>query len=432
MRSAGVAQRGDRNGGPLEPEPLVTGSRWVEWNRWGVGAFSILFIVGCRGEEVGSAASSSMVRDSAGIRIVENVAPDPTSRLGWRVSEEPLLSIGESSGDPAAELFRVEDALRLDDGRILVANGGTSEVRVFDRSGVHLATWGGEGEGPGEFTGLTDLSPWPGDSVMAWDFSQNRLTVFDLSGKVVRTQRLTQGEALGAGRFEGLLPDRSLVTASLLRFDPGESTSGLVRRSREFVRVDRDGVRMNSLGRHQDEEYYVRADVGAILRHPFRRSVHSVVWDRLIVISPSDDYEIRAYEPSGALNLIVRRDHANRAVTQADVDAWVAERLAAADPEARPTMERVMAGLPPVESFPAFSELIVDDAGDLWVREYKRPGDERSVWTVFASDGRMRGLVETPTGLTVYRIGTDFLLGRSVDDLGVERVRLWGLVRSSD
>jgi len=119
-------------------------------------------------------------------------------------------------------------------------------------------------------------------------------------------------------------------------------------------------------------------------------------------------------------------------VSQADVDAYVAERLAAAEPQARSTMERVMAGLPPVESFPAFSELKVDDTGDLWVREYTRPGDERSVWTVFASDGGVRGLVETPAGLTIYRIGSDFLLGRSIDDLGVERVQVWGLVRSSN
>lgn len=400
-------------------------------NRFGIGVLGILALAGCQDDE-GAVSPTSMVRDSAGIRIVENAAPDSTSRLDWRVSEEALLSIGESSGDPASELFRVEDALRLDDGRILVANGGTSEVRVFDGAGDHEATWGAEGQGPGEFTGLTELSSWHGDSVMAWDFSQNRFTVFDLAGRVVRTQRLTQGENLGAGRFEGLLPDRSLVTASLVSFAPDERTSGLVRRSREFVRVDSDGVRMNSLGQHQDEEYYVRGDVGAILRHPFRRSVHSVVWEGLIVISRSDHYEIRAYEPSGALRLIVRRDHSNRVVTQAEVDAYVAQRLADADPQARPTLKRVTAGLPPVESFPAFSELIVDDTGDLWVREYTRPGDERSVWTIFASDGRVRGLVETPAGFTVYQVGRDFLLGISIDELGVERVQLWGLDRSSD
>ena len=372
------------------------------------------------------------MRDSSGVRIIDNAVPDSAPRLLWRVGERPLLTIGESEGETAHELFGVEDALRLDDGRILVANGGTSEVRVFDRTARYVGSWGREGEGPGEFTGLTDLWPWPGDSVMAWDFLQNRLTIFDLDGGFVRTQRLAQGEGLGVGRIEGVLPDRSLITASLVSFDPGDRTSGLVRRSREFVRVASDGVRMSSLGEHQDEEYYVRAEVGAILRHPFRRSVHSVVWNGRIVISASDHYEIRAYGPGGDLQLIVRRDHARRAVTQSDVDTYVAERLYGSDPQARPTLERVLRGLPPVESFPAFSQLVVDDTGDLWVREYRHPDDARSIWTVFSSDGRLRGLVETPAQFAIYRIGGDFLLGKSADELDVERVQLWALDRANE
>lgn len=389
-------------------------------------------VLGCSQDGRGTiGAVATTVRDSAGVRVVENAAPAPDSRLGWQIGSTPLLVIGESSDDPAHELFGVEDALRLDDGRILVANGGTSEVRVFDRSGVHEATWGREGEGPGEFTVLTDLSLWPGDSVMAWDFSLNRLTIFDLEGHAVRTQRLSLGDGLGAGRFEGVLADRSLVTASLLGFPPGDTPTGLVRRSREFARVDPDGATLAKLGTHPDEEYWVRADVGAIVRHPFRRAVHSTVWNERIVIAPSDRYEIRAYDGDGGLALLVRREHSLQPVTQAEVDEFVAGRLEEAGPEARSALERVFEGMPPVDARPAFSDLVVDGAGDLWVRDYAESEAERSIWTVFASDGSMRGLVETPPGLTVFRIGRDYLLGRSVDALGVERVEMWRLERSN-
>jgi len=57
---------------------------------------------------------------------------------------------------------------RLSDGRIMVGNRGSSEVRMFDAVGNHLVSWGGEGEGPGEFTGLSRAAPWPGDSIVAW------------------------------------------------------------------------------------------------------------------------------------------------------------------------------------------------------------------------------------------------------------------------
>ncbi len=400
----------------------------------------LVVLAGCGPSEDPGPTPEAVVRDSAGVRIVENGAPDARARLGWHVSVDPVLSIGETGRGAAYELFRVEDALRLEDGRILIANGGTSEVRVFDADGVHRATWGREGEGPGEFTGLSGLADWPGDSVMAWDFALNRMTIFDLEGGVARTRALAQGDGLGAGRFEGALADGSILAASLVSFRPGEQTSGLVRRSRAFARVGPDGAVLTSFGRHPDEEYFVRADVGAVVRHPFRRSVHSVVWNERIVISPSDQYEIRAYDPGGALAMIVRGAHRPEPVTQADVDAYVALRLAEADPEAGATITRVFDGMPPVERFPAFAALVVDQTGDLWVREYERPGsgsagEERlaeagPIWTVFGPDGRMRGRVEMPPGSTVYRIGADYVLGSSADALGVEQVRLWPLART--
>ena len=37
-------------------------------------------------------------------------------------------------------------------------------------------------EGPGEFTGLSGVEPWPGDSVVAWNTSTWVISVFDAKG----------------------------------------------------------------------------------------------------------------------------------------------------------------------------------------------------------------------------------------------------------
>ena len=92
----------------------------------------------------------TQVRDSAGIRIIENASPPEGSRLNWRIGSEPALSIGEVDGEDPYLLYLARDATRLNDGRIVVANRGTQELRVFDARGTYLETWGGEGEGPGE------------------------------------------------------------------------------------------------------------------------------------------------------------------------------------------------------------------------------------------------------------------------------------------
>ena len=75
------------------------------------------------------------VRDSADIRIVENRRPEVDSRLGWTVAAEPDVTIGTRDGSGAFQLYRVRDATRLADGRIVVANGGSNELLVFSADG---------------------------------------------------------------------------------------------------------------------------------------------------------------------------------------------------------------------------------------------------------------------------------------------------------
>ena len=125
----------------------------------------------CGGDEIDVSAWPQELqygtRDSAGITIVESRRPESGSRLGWAVGDEPALSIGTMEATAAYQLYRVADATRLADGRVVVANGGSNELLVFDANGGYLDAWGGQGEGPGEFTSLSLVAPWPGDSLIA-------------------------------------------------------------------------------------------------------------------------------------------------------------------------------------------------------------------------------------------------------------------------
>ncbi|MDE2764692.1 MAG: hypothetical protein OXK74_18215, partial [Gemmatimonadota bacterium] len=77
----------------------------------------------------------SEARDSAGIRIVENASPAEGSRLHWVIGPEPDVSIGDIDGEDPYLLSYAWDATRLSDGRIVVADRSTSELRVFDSDG---------------------------------------------------------------------------------------------------------------------------------------------------------------------------------------------------------------------------------------------------------------------------------------------------------
>ena len=58
-------------------------------------------------------------------------------------------------------------------------------------------------------------------------------------------------------------------------------------------------------------------------------------------------------------------------------------------------------------------------------------GDAPSEWVVFDGSGRMLGSVTTPAGLEVTEIGEDFVLGIWRDELDVQHVQLYELMKGT-
>jgi hypothetical protein len=98
----------------------------AEWGSVRVRSAAVLglwIFCNCGGET--QRPSASQVRDSIGIRIVENSGEVWRAGSGWQLASAPSISIGRVEGDSNYQLFRVRGALRLDDGVIIVANAGT-------------------------------------------------------------------------------------------------------------------------------------------------------------------------------------------------------------------------------------------------------------------------------------------------------------------
>ena len=373
---------------------------------------------------------ASEVRDSAGIRIVENARPADDSRLPWRIGPEPSLSIGEVTGEEAYLLHGADDAVVLPDGRIVVANTGTGEIRVFDGAGVHQATWGRAGGGPGEFTALAGVAMWPGDSIAAWDSRAHTIAVFDWEGVLGRSFVL---EAEGRPA-EPRMPMRDGTVLGRI-VDAGGGPGYRREKMTQEVR-DADGRMLVSLGEHPGRESFINMEgrMAVFGQLPFSRSLHEAPWGDMVVLAPDDHYEIRVHDRStGELARIVRRDYTNRAPTREEVDRAIddaLERTNLSGDQLEWTREGYK-GMPLVESFPAFRALLVDALDHLWVREATLPGMDRPapLWTVFNPEGRVLGFIETPERLTVLEIGADYILGQTEDDLGVESVQVWALER---
>ena len=135
-------------------------------------------------------AAQTPIRDSAGIVIVENARRAADSRLGWQVSPDPVLSIGTVGGTEYVQLHQVDDALRLRDGRIVVANAGSHRLLVFDDQGDYVAAWGQRGQGPGDFTFQKSLvwAVW-GERVIVAPTDHYELRAYRPDGSLARLVR---------------------------------------------------------------------------------------------------------------------------------------------------------------------------------------------------------------------------------------------------
>ena len=105
----------------------------------------------------------------------------------WAIEESPLFRIGDLSGQPEYELYRVSGAVRLSDGRLVIGNSGTSELRWYSETSEFIRSSGGAGEGPGEFSLLSAVFPVGGDSIAVGDPRLRRLSIFDPQGEFVRS-----------------------------------------------------------------------------------------------------------------------------------------------------------------------------------------------------------------------------------------------------
>ncbi|MFC1575795.1 hypothetical protein ACFL5A_04030 [Gemmatimonadota bacterium] len=371
-------------------------------------------------------------RDSAGITIVENAAPVWGDGEGWTLTEYPVLTIGTAVGSPEYAFQDVRGAVGMPDGSIVVADRGAQHLQWYDSLGQHLRTLGRKGEGPGEFEGLI----WcfrVGDSVLAFDERLQRTVLFGPDGSQVRTVRLEGGP----GMVRGVFGDGSVLMSSVID-RAGSRALGYQRPNRVVLRLDSQGRHLDSLPTFPDDEVLIqqlRFGSGGsgfgLMPPPFGRKSVFAVRGNSFVAGAQNREEIGSYSSAGALQTLLRWPGEDRLVTQSLIDRRRENELGGIeDPDTRRRIEGLMADEVYPDSLPAHGRILFDGAGNLWVESYRMRGSGVVPWRVFDSQLRWLGSVEVPQGLMVYEVGEDYLLGMSWDEMEVEYIKLFGLLKA--
>ncbi len=337
------------------------------------------------------------------------------------------LSIGVAEGAGPDVFGRVGGVLILPDGRIVVSDIQSHEVRVFDTNGAHLFTFGREGEGPGDLGAPCCLALDREGLLWVRETMNGRYSAFEIGtegASFVRTVRQQHGAM-------GLMAPLTFDAEGRL-VDVGERVSpsgGASERVRYHLGAASD---------IQHTDVVVPTTLGVLGRHQVERQTpdgHGTFY----LWQPYASHAVSAHGPDGRWA---------RAVTgRYEIVSWdglvfdtlrgSARTGPALTPEEREAGQEAMqrdaervgirvADLPydlPERRTP-ISQLFYDDLGRLWVELNVARGEPRlaDVWGV---DGDLESRVSWPAGVrlgTVSWIGERHALGVMHDELGVERV----------
>ncbi|MGH7574886.1 MAG: 6-bladed beta-propeller [Longimicrobiales bacterium] len=390
------------------------------------------------------------VRDRAGVTIIESRSAARPEDDDWRIEPEPVVDIGVTEGDEVYELGLVRSAFRLSDGAIVVADGASDELRVFDAQGRHTRTIGRRGQGPGEFRYLAGAYPLPGDSILAIDGYGSRWTRMDAHGNLASIAL----RPMTAGGPDGIFNDGTLLRLVYAgRVDPMQT--GHVQDDIVFV-LDRpafvsatDPEVASSAPSNVFDPNEPRLQGDTILRVPgnqeyrtqvgngimnnaaaFGRQVRHVVGDDVLWVGGGETFEIRAHGMDGTLRRIVRLLEPNPPIEPEQIERWKLQQLEyARTDEQRRTRQRIIAAQEFPAVLPAYSALHIDRIGNLWVERYRVHRDDPQRWAVFDSEGAYLGTLDLPARFEVHEIYDDAVLGVWRDDADVQHVRLHRILK---
>ena len=375
----------------------------------------------------GSRAEMGPLRtDSAGVAMVENRGPAWGGDEGWRLTSEPLVVIGASPADTLDQLFAIGGAVRLQDGSIVVADGGSNSLRRYDAGGSFVSALGREGEGPGEFRSIRGVY-LVGDTIAVVDYRTRRVTW--VSPDLALVGSVSLRDLGGLASVWGFLGDGSFVVWGLEPTRPDEWAPGLNQEVEAVHRVSPDAGDVQPLGDFFIGEHFVASvdDRWISAAVPFGRSAHAWVSDAALLYTAGDAPQVERYDREGVLRAVIRWPEEPRRVP----DDAIQRRIDAL-PEGGPrqAITTVLRQIPVPEFTPLVSDLVVDAAGRIWVQAYlSREEEGPSTWRVLDADGTLLGSVTMPSRFRPTQIGDDFVLGSGQDEFDVELVQLYGIVR---
>lgn len=357
----------------------------------------------------GDTTVGPVVRDSAGVRIVEYSATDaPLFELG----PQATLTVGLEGGTEVP-LYDVAGGFIDARGGIVIADAGNYRLARWSSIGESLSSFGGKGRGPGEFENITWIQA-VGSEAALYDARSRRISWFDPGGGFLRSRPFalprsappTDDAIVASGAALGVIGPSEVLAYAMAYADPvGEA--GPLPVYADIHVFDTTAAPLRVVGQYMLVEWYEDPSIDGFplanrLEPP---RFHWSARDDLFAIAAAATHRIDILG-GGSLRTVIREA---RSRIPFSPDSIPAEYQLAAD------------------SLQAYRDVRIDGQRRVWVKPAVDETEPTTRWRVFAENGDRLGDLKLPSDATVLdATGTVVLLLRR-SDLDEESVELWDL-----
>lgn len=350
--------------------------------------------------------------DSAEVQILTTEGPDHELPATIR----PLFELGGDPSGPESfyQLYPLQVGIGQD-SRIAILDRQANQVQVFGDDGTHLATLGGSGQGPGEFTYPTAVFLRPDGEVAVHAFQKGGFVRFASGGAILEEERL-------GVPFNGASPIIATDSGILLVSQETARDEG-IRTWRLLHLSDTDTSQLGSnVEARTTSVNYASCGVSMTQTPLFSAPLIWASNGRQTAVTAGPAYSILIFDGTKRLR-ILRRPLEPKVVTEAilaeeigEGESWDIGGRECVVPRAEVVEERGHADVVPV-----IENLAVTPSGQLWVKR-RAISQEAPGIDVFSSDGRYIGTLPPEVPFPVRFLPDGRMAVIETDSLDVQRL----------
>jgi hypothetical protein len=308
-------------------------------------------------------AQDVKMKTENGIQVVYN-PKNPVSIPGvpTRIQLKQDLCIGDEEGVEDFVFSQIRSVQVDEEDNIYVLDSKEVCVKVFDKNGQHMRTFGERGQGPGEIQFPTRMHLVAGKEILIYDSGNTRLSYYSLDGKCLR--EISTGKHF----FSRAIPDSkgNIITQLLI---PGD----------KFVNeVKKFDSNLNPIVTIGSVEQEITPNVLNMVTPTLNVRVmknDNIAWGY------SEKYEIFVVSPEGKTMRKIVKDYKPVKITEKDREELIKEQFGDQGAPSGYKLEF------PKNHYPYYF-FICGDEGRIYVRTYEKDKEGNFIYDVFDPEGR--------------------------------------------